>query len=255
MTIGIISAMPQEMALLTENIQINQKTTLANRDFLMGVLNGQEVVMAVSHWGKVAAAITASIMIHEFKVDKIIFTGVAGAADTSLNIGDVVIADVLVQHDMNASPLFPQFEIPLLGVDRFQADAVLSKDLLSASQEFFEKELTQEIPQNQLEKFGITKPKIKQGCIVSGDQFVADPKVLADINTGMKNIGIDDLACVEMEGAAVAQVCYEFGVSLAVIRTISDKADHSAPVDFEKFIEKVASHYSSGIMRCFMKSA
>ena len=106
-------------------------------------------------------------------------------------------------------------------------------------------DLTADVPKNILENFGITSPKVRTGLIVTGDQLIAD----ADLrNTLGKEI--PDALCVEMEGAAVAQVCHERDVPLIVVRTISDKADHH--VDFVKFVDTVASHFTCGIVRQFI---
>src|SRR6185295_19470876 len=92
--------------------------------------------------------------------------------------------------------------------------------------------------------FSITTPRVTAGLIASGDQFINDAQILAAIGRALPG-----LMCVEMEGAAVAQVCHSFGVPLGVVRVISDQADHKAGIDFAKFIAAVASHYSRGIIR------
>jgi adenosylhomocysteine nucleosidase len=101
-----------------------------------------------------------------------------------------------------------------------------------------------ELARTAAEEYLGDQRKVHVGTIASGDQFIAHPEKLEELRTS-----IPDLLCVEMEGAAVAQVCHEYGVPFLVIRTISDKADHSAPVDFMSFIEETAKEYSYGILR------
>jgi len=103
MTIGILSAMLEEIHLLSSNITSKQITTIGNRDYITGLFEGKKVVASFSRWGKVAATQTATTMITKFGAEKIIFTGVAGAAAPELEIGDVVISKTLLQHDMDAS--------------------------------------------------------------------------------------------------------------------------------------------------------
>lgn len=247
--IGIIGAMNEEIALLTESMCIKQVRTIGMRDYYKGDLFGKEVVLVFSKCGKVASASTVTTLIESFNVDCIIFTGVAGAADRDLNIGDIVIADKLVQHDMDASPLaqYQKFEIPLLGVGTFKvSDRMVALAKLSA-QHYISERLKTDVNKSDLCEFGISIPKVVTGTIASGDQFIADSQKVLTLTRE-----IDNLKCIEMEGAAVAQVCYEHNVEYAVLRVISDKADEHANINFPKFIKSTASHFTKGIIEKFI---
>jgi adenosylhomocysteine nucleosidase len=244
MRIGILGAMPEEVALLRADLSGASEARLGGRRYLRGRLYGADAVLTFSRMGKVASAATAATLIARFRADLVVFTGVAGAASRSLRIGDVVVADRLVQHDLDARPLYPRFEAPLLGVSRFPAAARLRALARRAAAEFLARDLREQVPPATLRAFHIRRPRAVTGLIASGDQFIAGPGRLRAIARSLPG-----LQCVEMEGAAVAQVCHEHRVPCAVIRTISDRADHSAAIDFSRFVASVASPYSRGILR------
>jgi len=249
MIIGIIGAMQQEIKLLTESMKIKETKTIGMREYYIGELFEKEVVLVFSKCGKVAAASTVTTLIEIFKVNLVIFTGVAGGADKALNIGDIIIADKLVQHDMDASALpgFRRFEIPLLGIDTFMAsDKMVSLARISA-QQYISKYMKDDVSQCDLAEFNISTPNVVVGTVASGDQFVADGKKVNSLANEINN-----LKCIEMEGAAVAQVCYEHNVDYIVFRVISDKADEHASINFPKFIEKTASYFTRGIIQSFI---
>ncbi len=251
MTIGILSAMHEEIYHLSLNITDRQITTIGNRDFISGTLEGQQVVAVFSRWGKVAAAQTATTLITTFAAEKIIFTGVAGAAAPEIEIGDVVISKDLVQHDMDASaiPAFKKFEVPLLGITHFKADHDLSILALDAAHNYLSLIRSQNIEHSALDEYTIHSPNVHFGTIASGDQFIADRAKIEELRHA-----ITGLLCIEMEGAAVAQVCHEHQIPFVVIRAISDKADSNAIHDFPNFVKNVVSHYSYGIVRDMLKN-
>lgn len=240
--LGLISALHQEQAGLIEQMQDRQTLTRGMRDYTLGRLWGLDCVCVLSRIGKVAAAATAATLIERFGVTHILFTGVAGSVDNRVKVGDIVVADSLVQHDMDSRPLFPRFEIPLLGQDRFASDLHLTDSLVMAATEFLDVDVDR-IPEQDRTAFGLDRPAVHRGLIASGDEFIHR----FDRRAALKD-AFPDLLAVEMEGASVAQVCFEFGVPFAVIRTISDGADEGAPLDFMQFIERVASRYAHGIV-------
>jgi adenosylhomocysteine nucleosidase len=254
--LGIIGAMPQEIDLITADLETEHIERIAGRSYHVGTFAGSESVVVFSRWGKVAAAMTATVLIERFGVDLIIFTGVAGAVSRSLEVGDVVVADRLLQHDFDVSPtgMFAKFEIPLLGISYFPVDGRLVELAKDAAEQYLAEDTQQSkqpppapfLRQAQDRHFGKEGEihRVYVGTIASGDQFIAHPDRLEELRSA-----IPDLLCVEMEGAAVAQVCHEYSVPFLVIRTISDKADHSAPVDFVSFIQDVARKYSHGIVK------
>lgn len=242
MRIGIMGAMPEEVDSIYSHINNVKKYAHGNRQYYVGNIGQHEVVLVFSRWGKVAAAATATTLITEFKIEQLIFTGVAGAADDSLNIGDIVISDRLYQHDMDARPLFVKHQIPLTETIFFKADPNLMQKAFDATKGLFDM-LTQKISASSLNRFGINAPICRFGLIATGDEFIYSKE-----RTGAILASAPETIAVEMEGAAVAQVCHDYGISFVIIRTISDKADHTSELDFPAFINDIARHYSEHIV-------
>lgn len=247
--IGIMGAIPEEINGVVSLLTDKQEHRIGKRTYYTGVLNNQNVVVVYSRIGKVAAATTVSTLILEFKITELIFTGVAGGIDSSLKIGDIVLGQSLIQHDMNAQPLFPAYEIPLLGKAYFDADTDKLELAKTAILELLEQQhLHQVISDKDLNKFNIHQPQLHVGLIGSGDLFFSTNTQKEKLQANIKNV-----LCVEMEGAAVAQVCYEFGISFTIIRTISDQADDHSTIDFQSFIEKISNVYSIEIIKNIIK--
>jgi adenosylhomocysteine nucleosidase len=214
----------------------------AGREFWVGHLEGTEVVVVLSRIGKVAAATTASVLIGEFGVQRILFTGTAGGLAEGVRVGDVVVADTLLQHDLDASPLFPRHEVPLYGTDRFASDAAMSDALALAAAQTL-----QALPAPVQAEFAMVSPTVHRGLVVSGDRFVS-----TRAENDVLRARLPQALAVEMEGAALAQVCHDFGVPFAVVRTVSDRADDSAHVDFGRFVAEVASRYTLEMVRRYL---
>jgi adenosylhomocysteine nucleosidase len=240
--IGIMSAMHEELAAVLAAMADEQRVTVAGRDFGVGHWQGHAVVSVLSRIGKVAAATTATVLLERFGVDTLVFTGVAGGLGSGVRVGDVVVADGFVQHDMDASPLFPRHEVPLYGRVRFEADADLAVQLAQASEQVLA-EAALYLGAGTLAEFQLHAPKVHQGLVISGDRFVSTS---AESHTLRQ--ALPEALAVEMEGAAVAQVCHDYGVPFAAVRTISDRADDTAHTDFQRFIREVASRYSLAIL-------
>jgi adenosylhomocysteine nucleosidase len=241
---GIMSAMPEEIDLLIAEMG-GQAETISHgmRTYHRGFLWGAPVTLVFSRWGKVAAATTSTHLISALGVKEILFSGVAGAVDPQLRIGDVVIADHLYQHDMDARPLFQRYEIPLLDKSAFPADQRIREELSHAARLFLEVGFRSAVEASVRAKFEIVDPKVVTANMGSGDKFFAHRGEIEDLRSRFP------IACVEMEGAAVAQVCYEHSIPLSVLRTISDRADSAAPIDFLEFTGRVAAIYSRGIIK------
>jgi adenosylhomocysteine nucleosidase len=245
LTIGIISAVPGESGKIFELMERPISDERGKRTYYRGKLYGIDTVVVASRIGKVAAAATATHLILEHNVDLILFTGVAGAIDPSLNIGDVVVANALIQHDMDARPFCPIYEIPLLKIKEFHPDRLLESLAIEASQQFVNKELTEVIPYAILNEFNIEHPSVRTGLVITGDQVIAH-----DIQKTKLRKCLPLALCVEMEGASVAQVCYEYGIPFAIIRTISDYANHkNTPADVKRFVNQVSGYYSAAIIK------
>lgn len=239
--IAILSALAEEQRGLVEQLQNSRCIQHAGRDFWMGELHGRLVVLALARIGKVAAATTAAALISHFRVRAIVFTGVAGGVGASVRVGDVVVASGFVQHDMDASPLFPRYEIPLTGQSVFATDAALTLALQSACESSLA-----EMP------YQGRQPQLHHGLIATGDRFVNGALELRAMLDGLLAHGHAALA-VEMEGAAVAQVCRDYDIPFAAVRTISDRADDSAHVDFPVFVRDVASVYARNIVNALLQ--
>ncbi|MBX3622188.1 MAG: 5'-methylthioadenosine/S-adenosylhomocysteine nucleosidase, partial [Rhizobacter sp.] len=131
--LAIVGAMHDELRALLDAMPDEAPVRRAGREFWVGHLEGHEVVVVLSGIGKVAAATTATLLLAEFAVERIVFTGTAGGLAPGVQVGDVVVADALLQHDMDASPLFPRYEVPLYGRARFATDATMSQALAEAA--------------------------------------------------------------------------------------------------------------------------
>ena len=229
--IAIVAAMQEELAAVLALLPDERKVTVAGRAFWQGHLHGHEVVAVLARIGKVAAATTATVLAERFAVGRVVFTGVAGGLGAGVNVGDVVVASEFLQHDMDAAPLFPRHEVPLYGRSRFPADAGLAAALHSAASEA--------MPQS----------RVHRGLLVSGDRFVSTTAEARALQAELP-----DALAVEMEGAAVAQVCHDFGIPFAAVRTISDRADDAAHGDFLQFVNTVASPASAAIVEALLRN-
>lgn len=239
---GIIEAMEDELGIDYGTM------TWGGRTYHTGQFNGLNVVVVLAGIGKVAAAITTTAVIHYFNPLNIVFTGVAGSGDDEVNVGDIIIGDELIQHDMDCSPMFPKYEIPLTGITRFRADKELTAMLMKASCEFFAWDMCDVIHVHDRVKFGLKLPVVAEGLIATGDVFVDSEEKFGKIK-----FPFNDVMAIEMEGASIAQVCQAYKVPFAVMRTISDKSNSDSPVDYPAFIEKVACVYALNIMARFVR--
>lgn len=218
MTIGIIGAMNEEIALLLEALTDKHEVQAAGTTYYTGILYGQNVVICKSGVGKVNAAVTTQVMIDRFDVGKVLFTGVAGAIDPELNIGDIVISSACLQHDMDVTPLgFKRGEIPYQEESIFAADPALVQ-------------LAQTVCESRF------PGRYRTGIVLSGDQFIACRDKVRELHETFQG------ACTEMEGSAVAQTCARNSLPFVVIRSMSDRADGSADMNFAEFTVMASKH-------------
>jgi len=244
MKIGIIAAVQEEIQTIHDDLHFHEMVEHAERQFYFSNYKNIELVLVYSRVGKVAASITASALIEKFNVEKIIFTGLAGAVSKVLNRGDIVLCNQAYQHDLDARPLCEQqFEVPLTGRRLFQLNANEVTLAKTAIDNFFVN-INNYVDLNEIRRLNIESPKLHIGIIATGDRFIED----IDSQKNLTVKGMEAMA-VEMEGAAVAQVCAEYQIPYILIRTISDKANESAHVSLQDFSVKVASHYASGIVQ------
>ncbi|HEN7054786.1 TPA: 5'-methylthioadenosine/adenosylhomocysteine nucleosidase [Streptococcus agalactiae] len=228
MKIGIIAAMEEELKLLVENLEDKSQETVLSNVYYSGRYGEHELVLVQSGVGKVMSAMSVAILVESFKVDAIINTGSAGAVATGLNVGDVVVADTLVYHDvdltafgydygqMSMQPLY--FHSDKTFVSTFEA--VLSKE-----------EMTSKI-----------------GLIATGDSFIAGQEKI-DVIKGH----FPQVLAVEMEGAAIAQAAQATGKPFVVVRAMSDTAAHDANITFDEFIIE-AGKRSAQVLMVFLKA-
>jgi adenosylhomocysteine nucleosidase len=245
--IAIVAALHDELASVLALMPDEHRQVVGGREFWVGHLHGQEVVAVLSGIGKVAAATTATLLIERFGVGRIVFTGVAGGLGAGVNVGDVVVAQSFLQHDMDASPIFPRHEVPGYGTSTFPADPELSDRLALACTNVLGS-LPDLVGPDVVRAFGLTAPLVHRGLLLSGDRFVS-----SGVECEALRRELPEALAVEMEGAAFAQVCHDFGIPLSVVRTISDRADDAAHVDFPRFLREVASRYSGAIIEALLQ--
>lgn len=235
--LGLMAALPDELAALTAELHAPRTEHWGGRTFHVGHLHGCAVVMVLSGIGKVASAATAALLCDRFRVQALLFTGVAGGLATGVSVGDVVVGEQTLQHDLDVSPLFPRWVVPSSGRSHDTSDAALVQALQAGAREVLSR------PHPELIAFGVTSPRLHTGLIVSGDRFVstlAESSALRDV--------LPDALAVDMESASVAQVAADFACPFAALRSISDRADDLAHVDFPRFLREVAAPYARDIV-------
>ncbi len=220
MKIGIMGAMHEEIIELQRDLEADYHTEkIGDLEFMIGKLYGREVVLVEGGIGKVNAALCATLLSQHFQVNALLFTGVAGALHPEIEIADVVLGTELVEHDFDVTAFgYPLGKIPRMDVHAFPADSRILK-------------VAEEVG-NRI--FG--ESHMYQGRILSGDQFVADLEKIRFLRETF------DGYCTEMEGAAVAHVCHVLGTPFLVIRSISDKANHEAQMDYPEFVKIAAKN-------------
>ena len=227
--IGIIGAIDEEIVLFVDRLENKREEKHAIFTFYTGTLHGKSVVIVKSGMGKVLSATVSQLLIDQYAVNKIIFTGVAGSLNNKLEIGDIVVGEQCCQHDFDAHYLNAEIgQIPLTDYRFFSGDKRLIEAALSATTEGH---------------------SIMKGTILTGDQFIT-AKEKEEKKSVFEELQGD---CIEMEGAAVGLVCTVNAIPHVVIRSISDKADGSDAADFEKF-KHVAAENSYKIVNHILAS-
>lgn len=228
--IGIIVAMQEELEEVLKIMSDIEEKEIYGISFVDGKIEKEKVVVVKSGVGKVNAARTTQILIDKLDVTKVINVGSAGALNPSLNIGDIVIADKLIQHDFDITA-FNHKKGYITGVgDYIYCDENLINKFKKAEN-----------------KLGDKAYNIKTGTIASGDIFCTE------INMKNKIYSKFNADCVEMEGAAIAQVCYLDKIPFIVIRSISDSPNGNNAIVFDEFV-KLASKRCASILKEFFKN-
>lgn len=220
MSLGIIGAMEEEVALIRAQIAGCETIRDAGVEFYRGTLNGCPVVLLRSGIGKVAAALSTTLLLDRFQPSQVVNIGSAGGFDPTLKVGDVVVGTELAYHDVDVTAFgYPRGQLPGQP-PRFSADPQLI-----------------ELAERCLHS--VAHVQTARGLICTGDIFMADPAKVAAARSHFP-----EMQAVEMEGAAIAQVCQQFGVPYVVIRGLSDIAGQESSTSFEEYL-KVAAHNSS----------
>ncbi len=241
--IAILGAMPEEIQLLESQMSHIKTKNILGFQFKTGKLNGRKIVLTETGIGKVNAAVVTTLIIKEFQPKSVIFTGIAGGISEALKQGDIVIGNKLTYHDYgrltneglstNATrnPITKQLN-PLY----FSSDSILVLQAMSAAKEVNLQKMSAEASQ----------PNISVGTIVTGDTFVTSSTAVGHFEKTLQ------ASATEMEGAAVAQVCFQQNIPFLIIRSISDKANEKASVDFQTF-KKIASDNSATLVKEILK--
>jgi adenosylhomocysteine nucleosidase len=241
-TLAVLGAFDQEVTLIEEMLTDARVERIEGITLMSGRLAGRRVVVAWTGVGKVNAAMTATLLIEHFKPAQVIFTGIAGAVDPNLEPGDIVIGERTAHHDMGT-----------LGLEGLEPGGVQNRLTGEANPVYFPADprllaaAREAVSQTKLDSVsssaGRRRPKAIVGTIVTGDVFVASKERSSELRARF------DADAVEMEGAAVAQVCYQRGIGCLVIRSMSDKADENAVADKEMFYATAARNSAALVAR------
>ncbi|MFP7169651.1 5'-methylthioadenosine/S-adenosylhomocysteine nucleosidase [Terribacillus sp. 7520-G] len=225
MTIGIIGAMDEEVALLKETMADKKEIIAAGYEIIEGTLSDKQVVLLKSGIGKVNAALAAAMLIERYAPKAIINTGSAGGFAENLEVGDVVISDSVVHHDVDVTAFdYAYGQVPQMP-PAYQADGELIQ-----------------LAKDVIDQFPDTKAEI--GLIATGDSFMSDPERVAFVREKFPA-----MLAAEMEAAAVAQVAYHYGTPFVIVRALSDIAGKESPVSFDAFLDQAARNAATMIMK------
>ncbi|WP_257939202.1 5'-methylthioadenosine/adenosylhomocysteine nucleosidase [Campylobacter lari] len=223
MKIAILGAMPEEVTPLLETLKEYQSIEYANNTYYLAKYKNHELIIAYSKIGKVNSTLSAAIMIEKFKAELLLFTGVAGAFNPSLEIGDLIYATKLAQYDLDITAFgHPLGYVP--GNEIFiKTDDKLNNLAIEVAKEL-----------------GV---KLQSGIIATGDEFICDESKKAKIRE------IFNADACEMEGASVALVCDALKIPCLILRSMSDKAGEKAEFDFDEFVEKSAKISANFVLK------
>lgn len=223
MKIAILGAMPEEVTPLLETLKEYQTIEYANNTYYLTKYKNHELIIAYSKIGKVNSTLSAAIMIEKFKAELLLFTGVAGAFNPSLEIGDLIYATKLAQYDLDITAFgHPLGYVP--GNEIFiKTDDKLNNLAIEVAKEL--------------------DVKLQSGIIATGDEFICDENKKAKIRE------IFNADACEMEGASVALVCDALKIPCLILRSMSDKAGEKAEFDFDEFVEKSAKISANFVLK------
>ncbi|MCV2402136.1 5'-methylthioadenosine/S-adenosylhomocysteine nucleosidase [Marinomonas sp. C2222] len=227
--IGLIGAMDEEVAVIKSWMSDIQEQSIAGCEFFTGKFEGKDIVLLKSGIGKVNAAVSTTLLLSKFSPEYVINIGSAGGFDADLNVGDVVISDAVIHHDVDVTAFgYVMGQVPNMPAQYDADESLISKAKAAISEG--------------------TKAQAKVGLIGTGDSFMSDP-VRVDAVREM----FPSLVAVEMEAAAVAQVCHKFSTPFVVVRSLSDIAGKESPKSFEEYL-KLAAENSSLMIQSMLKA-
>ncbi|WP_343837754.1 5'-methylthioadenosine/S-adenosylhomocysteine nucleosidase [Salinibacillus aidingensis] len=229
MMIGIIGAMDEEIELLKSRMTVEHEEKIAGSLFYKGTLEGHGVVLLKSGIGKVNAAMSATILLERYQPDYVINTGSAGGFAEALDVGDLVISDRIVHHDVDVTAFNYEYgQVPQMPAS-FKADETLISLAVNAVSNLQDVESV-------------------RGLIATGDSFMDKPERVEFVRRQFPEIQAS-----EMEAAAIAQVCYQYGTPFVIIRALSDIAGKESSVSFDQFLDKAAKNAATLIMSMLNK--
>ena len=229
---GIMSALDSEMRLLLSHAAVNEKISIGNIDYYVASLESKDVVLVAAGGYGILPSASTSILIHEFKVDALIFTGVAGGVAEDTKVMDIVVSKNLIIHDCGIQTNESFVWKPDCGVNvdgSIPTDEKLREAAIEAARHV------------------VGNGNVFEGTIASGEAFIASENYLHFLREEF------DAYAVESEGGPVARVAYEFDVPVVVIRTLSDLADGNARQSFTQFVNKAADNSASVVMEILRK--
>jgi adenosylhomocysteine nucleosidase len=226
--IGLIGAMDEEVAVIKAWMTDVREQTIAGCEFFVGSFEGKEVVLLKSGIGKVNAAVSTTLLLSQFQPEYVINIGSAGGFDVDLQVGDVVISDQVVHHDVDVTA----FGYVMGQVPNMPATYAANTDLVNQAKKALQT---------------VTQVQAKVGLIGTGDSFMNDP-----VRVEAVRAIFPELVAVEMEAAAVAQVCFKFGTPFVVVRSLSDIAGKESSQSFEEYLQ-VAAENSSLMIQQMLK--
>ena len=240
-TTGILGAFPPELVLLQSKMEQKKDTVIQQIRFTKGKLNGRNIVLAQTGIGKVNAAITTTLMIEHFKPAEIVFSGIAGGIDPTLNPGDIVIGTHVTYHDFgmaeDSGMQYWATKNPATMLENpisFVCDTALVRQAYQVSQNLEFAAIKRES--------GSSSPLVKKGIIVTGDVFVSSEIITQRLRKEL------NAAATEMEGAAIAQTCYQQQTPFLIIRSLSDNANDKAQADIMTFYDIAARNAATLVM-------
>lgn len=218
--VAVIGAMEEEVELLRSLLEQRDTQTYAGYEFSTGVLNGVDVVLLKSGIGKVNAAMSTTLVLERHRPDYVINTGSAGGFDSSLNVGDVVVSSAVYHHDVDVTIFgYAPGQVPGLPAQFMPDDKLVA------------------LAKTAIASVNAAEQQIVEGEIATGDSFMNDPERVARTRATFPH-----MKAVEMEAAAIAQVCHQFSTPFLIIRSLSDIAGKESNISFEQYLPKAAKH-------------